>query len=177
MINQFIAATHTAVRERLLKMQKLGGAMIQPLILYKILSGIMAIYDEDKITKMSKTQVRDISATFCALCNEFYLIYSKDRNPRTEFYVSEERWEKYYLGQKARENSINLLQRYDFIRCAKMKNPHKGAKFITVYTINLDMLDGCCEMAEDIHDKVNTQQYKEFLDKFDEAYARACARA
>ena len=175
-MDEFVPATHTQVRELLLKLQKLGGAMIQPLILYDILTCIMIRF-EDEITQMSKLQIRDVSATFCALCNEFFLIYCRDKKPKTQFYVSEERWKKYFLEQKVRENSIDFLQRHDLVRCEQMKNPRKTESIVMGYTINFDMLSKYCRIAGEIHDKVNANQYKEMFDKFDEAFACACARA
>ena len=172
MNNDFTPATHTQVREVLLEMQKYGGSMIQPLALYQAFAVAMAVSD-DSITKMSKTRIRDISATFCALCNEFYLIYCFDDKPRTEFYMTEERWAKYFLGQKAIENSIQFLQRYSLIRYVKMKNPHKAINKVRVFAINLRLLKSYCTLAKEIHEKTHTD-VNELLDKFHElTHARA----
>ena len=166
MLQQFEPATHTQVREVLLEMQKYGGAMIQPLMLYQSLAVAMAISD-DSITKMSKTRIRDIAATFCALCNEFYLIYCFDDKPRTEFYMTEERWAKYFLGQKAIENSIKFLQRYGLIHCAKMKNPHRAINTVRVYSINLAKLKSHCKLSKEIFEK-KYSDINAMLDKFHE---------
>lgn len=150
MENRFEAATYNQVREEIIKMQHCGGAMIKPLVLYQIFNVI--IPNEEK-TKMTKSRIRDIVDTFCALCNEYYLIYCFDEHPKTKFYMSEERWTKYFLGQKARENSIKFLAEYKIIRCDKIKNPNRPVNIVRTYEFNLDWLVIIRKAAEELYEE------------------------
>lgn len=148
MENNFKAATYLEVRDEIKKMQNCGGAMIKPLVLYQIFN--VMIPDKEK-SKMTKSRIRDIADTYCALCNEYYLIYCFDNQPKTKFYMSEERWAKYYLGQKARENSIKFLECVGIIKCEKIRNPNKAINIVRTYEFDLNCLILFRKAAEDIY--------------------------
>lgn len=157
MENNFKAATYVQVREEIIKMQNCGGAMIKPLVLYQIFD--LMIVDEER-TRMTKSRIRDIADTYCALCNEYYLIYCFDKHPQTKFYMSEERWAKYFLGQKARENSIKFLVEYEIIRCEKIRNPNKAINIIRTYEFDLDWLIKFRKAAEELYQKSKAKRKK-----------------
>lgn len=172
-MSEFQTATHTQVRDELLLMQKCGGSMIQPLILYQLFAIFMP---KEEITEMAKIRVRDISATFCALCNEYFLIYCRDKNPQTEFYVSEDRWEKYFIEEKAREDSIKFLQERGLIRCVNMEIPNKPINIVRGYSFDLNQLQSYRRSADQLYSMSKAQRHS-YLNAFNEAFSRACARA
>jgi len=109
---------HETVRELLLKMEEFGGAAIKPLALYDIFD---ELFDNPQIPQ---NQLRNVVEVYTALCNEFFVIYHFDRRPKAEFFITNERWAKYRLAQKAIYNGIAFLSEKGLIRCRKGRNPH-----------------------------------------------------
>lgn len=146
MYNEFSAATYSQVREVIVDLQHITGASIKPLVLYPMFLHYIEI-DNGKLSNMSRTRVRDIVETYCALCNEFYLINSKAKNPSYYFYMSKSRWDKYFLGEKAIKSSLSFLIKHNFISCEKRRNPN-GINKVRLFSINLFMLKGLLLEAE-----------------------------
>lgn len=140
---------HEMVRELLEKMQTFGGAAIKPFALYPIFYEIL---QEQKPSIMNKAKVRDIVDTYCALCNEFFVLNHFAKEPRTDFFMSNERWSKYFLGQKAKENSLKFLNGWA-IHYVKKQNPCKPINTVRMYRIDLETLYNFVRLAEQQHEK------------------------
>lgn len=158
MSNEIKFATHQKVRQELMKMQNCGGAMIKPFVLYQIVSMLL---DEEEKTKLRVTQIRAIVETYCALCNEYFIIYHFEKNPKTEFFISEERWEKYFIELKTRHFAIDFLRTHGFIFCEEKANT--DGVVVTTYKIDLEMLQNCTKIAEELYEQSKTKKRK-FLD-------------
>lgn len=131
-------ATHLEVRNELMKMQQNGGAMINPFALQRIIFEY-AFSNEERQETNSITKARVIATTFCALCNEYFVIYRNDHHPKTEFYMFDDRWEKYYIMPSHRNMAIEFLQRIGLIACDAKTIPPEN-KPVTTYKINLEIL-------------------------------------
>ena len=145
---------HEIVREKLEKMQTFGGAAIRPFALYEFFYDVL----QGSPSSMNKVKARDITDTYCALCNEFFVINHFSKKPRTDFFMSNERWEKYLLGQKARENSIKFLSQIELIHCKIVQNPCKPINKVRMYTIDLKCLTDILDYAEDKYEKRKKQE-------------------
>ena len=134
------------VRNIISELQKFGGASIKPLILHPMFLNYIKIMDK-KLSNMSRTRVRDIVETYCALCNEFYILNHSAKNPSPYFYVPKSRWNKYFLGEKAINTSLDFLTFQGFISITKKRNP-KGINLIRMYRINVNKLEQVLREAE-----------------------------
>lgn len=134
------------VRNQLEEMQYYGGAAIKPLGLYEIIYNLL---NEHSPSSMNRSKTRDIVDTFCALCNEYYLISSRNKDTINEFFMTNERWDKYYLGQKARENSIKILNELGLISYRLARNPYKPINTVRMYSIDLSTLKLYTELARE----------------------------
>jgi len=150
-------ATCQQVRDELLKMQEFFGSAIKPLALYHTFYECLQSVAP---SKMNRSKVRDIVDTYCALCNEYYLLYSKKENLKTDFFMNEARWAKYYLGRKAMDNSIEFLREYGFIRYRKGRNPYNPINTVRFYEIDLALLVGLRLDAEKLYEKQKSNQKK-----------------
>lgn len=126
-------ATHLEVRDELIKMQRCGGAMITPFALYKL------FYELDSVDKI---KARSRAYFFCALCNEYWLFYCYDKHPKTEFFILDDRWEKYHITPYIMKDSTEFLQRINLITCGTKELVYYY-KPVTTYKINLEMLQAC----------------------------------
>lgn len=145
---------HELVREKLEKMQSFGGAAIKPLALYDI---FYQIIQDQSPSKMNRSKARDMVDTYCALCNEYFIINHFAKSPREDFFMSEERWAKYYLGQKARENSIKALDGWA-IHTRITKNPCKPINKVRMYKIDLEIMNNFIRIAEENEEKRKQRQ-------------------
>lgn len=141
-------ATHIEVRQELMKMQKAGGAMIAPFALNKVFA--MLLTEEEKRDKHYQNRLRSYSYTFCAIANEFYLFYCRERNAKQEFFILDERWKKYYISDDIRERAINFLQEKNLIFCGTKEIPPEN-KTVRTYKINLDTLTLYRKAAEELY--------------------------
>ena len=144
-------ATHIEVRNELMKMQQCGGAMINPFALHRIIFEY-AFSDEERQKNNSITIARVIATTFCALCNEYFVIYRNDRHPKTDFYMSDDRWEKYYIVPSHRNMATEFLQRIGLISCDTKTIPSENEP-VTTYKINLETLRLYSRAAEELHEQ------------------------
>lgn len=151
MEQQIKYATHLETRAELMKIQQNGGAMINPFALHRIIFEY-AFSDEERQENNSITRARLIATTFCALCNEYFVIYRNDRHPKTDFYMSDDRWEKYYIVPSHRKMAIEFLQRIGLISCDTKTIPPENQP-VTTYKINLDILRQCSRAAEELHEQ------------------------
>lgn len=151
MENKQTFATHLEVRNELMKMQQNGGAMINPFALQRIIFEY-AFSNEERQANNSITRARLIATTFCALCNEYFVIYRNDRHPKTEFYMSDDRWEKYYIVPIHQNMAIDFLQSVGLISCDTKTIPPEN-KHVTTYKINLDILRLYSKAAEELHER------------------------
>lgn len=141
--NEESIPAYLEVRRTLLDIQKFGGAMIKPFALYDIVD---AMRDEKEQAELGVSQIRAIVETYCALCNEFYLIYYFDRYPKEHFFVSEERWKRYYIPPKTRDQAIQFLTKHGFITCEERPSVD-SSMMVKVYKIELPALKSCVEAA------------------------------
>lgn len=148
MENEFEAATHLQVRAELMKMQKAGGAMINPFALNKVFERCLT--EEEKSDKHYKNRLRSYSYTFCAIANEFYLFYCREKAPKKEFFIPDDRWEKYFISDDIRERAITFLQKKDLISCGTKEIPPEN-KVVRTFKINLDTLTLYRKAAEEIY--------------------------
>ena len=130
---QKVPATHLEVRKALLQIQKLGGGMLMPFPLFEIAEKVFPY----KLLSYHRTIVQ----VFCALCNEYFLIYCYDKKPKTKFFVSEDRWEKYHIDRHTRETVIEDLSNIGWIFTETTPLPDKEDIKITTYEINSEMLN------------------------------------
>ncbi len=142
-------ATHIEVRNELMKMQKNGGAMINPFRLYEVIH--MLFTDEEQHNKNHIPRARIIATTFCAMCNEYFIYNCYEKNPNIEFYIPEDRWEKYFILPDVRDMSIRFLQKYGLIECCTKKLPPNDRE-ITTYKINLELLQQFRRATEELHE-------------------------
>lgn len=150
-----VFATHSEVRAELMKMQKYGGAMINPFALQKVI--FMLFSDKERQAPNSLHRARFIATTFCALCNEYWLIYCFDKHAKTEFFVSEERWERYFILPNQRDMAIKFLQEIELIACdTKVILPEN--KSIQTYRIRLDTLQLFRKAAEEMYDEARAKK-------------------
>ena len=149
-MNEIKFASHREARDILAKMQKCGGAMIKPFAFYKVFWLVCS--EEERNTPQMKSKIRLYTDVFCAICNEYFLIYCTDKHPRTEFYIPEERWEKYYYTQGVIEIAIEYLTKKQLLICGERKLPHKD-KPVRTYMINLNMLELFARAAEEIYEE------------------------
>ncbi len=151
----FTPATHREVREELMKMQKCGGAMITPFMLYRVM--LLFFSKEEQVLEKFKTRARFYTYTLCALCNEYFLIYCCDKHPKTEFFIPEKRWEKYFITAETREQAIDFLQKHNIIACGEITLPSEN-KTVRTYKINFEMLTVLRKAAEDIYEAERAQK-------------------
>ena len=144
------------VRKTLLEIQKISGAMIKPFALYDI---VEAMRDQEEQKELSVSQIRAIVETYCALCNEFYLIYYFDKYPQESFFVSEERWKRYFISRQTRERAIQFLTKHGFITCEERPSV-ENASMLKVYKIDLPMLKSCVEAAGLLYSLAKEKQRK-----------------
>lgn len=143
-------ASFIEVRQELMKMQNAGGAMINPFALNKVFEHFLT--DEEKQNPNYKNRLRSYSYTFCAIANEFYLFYCKERNAKKEFYILDDRWKKYYISEEIRERAITFLQKYNLISCGTIIIPPENI-ITRTYKINLEMLTTIRKAAEELYEK------------------------
>ena len=148
MENSDIYASHLEARSELMKMQKCGGAMINPFVFYNII--LINLSEEEKNNYNQLTFAREIATTFCAICNEYYIIYCNEHQPKTEFYITEDRWAKYFISSTSRDISIKFLQRIGLIACDTKTIPPDN-KSVTTYKIKLETLQSYRRMAEEYY--------------------------
>ncbi len=91
------------IRSEMLAMQKMNGAAITPLILYRVYQILLSV---DKRTDISAKTVAD---TVCALCNELYLANYRLVEPTTEFVLTERQWEKYCIDPSERKKVLDYI--------------------------------------------------------------------
>ena len=144
------------VRGELMAMQRCGGAMIKPFALYQVVSMILS---EEEKAKLGVKQIRLIVETYCALCNEFFIIYCFDKNSKNEFYMSEERWDKYFIDPQSREYAIKFLCTHGFIQ-QEEKVKTDESTLVTTYKIDLDMLKACRRLAEEWYEESKSKKRK-----------------
>lgn len=147
-MNNFKPANHLEIRKILMEMQHLGGAVIVPNTLYKVFD--MLIYKEGGTKNYGL--IRSVTYTFCVMCNEYYLFYFKHKGCNTEFFISEERWSKYYISDYARNESLNRLQTYGLISCEEKYVPQKE-KVMQVFQIDSEILKAFRRSVQDIYDE------------------------
>lgn len=137
---------HIEVRQQLLSLQRLDGGMIDPFALRKLFYAVML---RDKEQHPNPLHFARLTASvYCALANEFYILnYNKKRTNIVSFYVTEERWEKYFITPKARAQCVDFLEQYDFISC-EIKSVPPEDNLTPVYKINVDKLRQCCKSLE-----------------------------
>lgn len=149
-MNEIKFASHREARDLLVKMQKCGGAMIKPFAFYKLFW--LACGSEERNSPHIKAKIRSYTDVFCAICNEYFLICCTDKHPRTEFYIPEERWEKYFYTQNVIEIAIKFLQNQQLLICGEKELPHKD-KPVRTYRINFDRLETFARAAEEIYEE------------------------
>lgn len=132
---------HIEVRQELMALQRIGGGMFDPFALRKLLHSVML---RDKVQHPNLLHFARLTAqVYCSLANEFFLLnYNKNRTDIELFYVTEERWEKYFIDSTTRAQCIDFLYRYDFISY-EMKSIPPENKQTLVYKINVDKLRQC----------------------------------
>ena len=137
---------HIEVRQELLALQHLDGGMIDPFALRKLFYAVM-LRDKEQHSNLLHF-ARLTAYVYCALANEFYILnYNKKRTNIEMFYVTDERWEKYFITPQARAQCIDFLQRYDFISYEIKSIPPEN-KQSQVCKINVDKLKQCCKALE-----------------------------
>lgn len=130
-------AAHEVVREEMLLLQKSGGSAIKPLSLYRVFLEIIKEIDPEETRPL--VWARYVSDTFCALANEFYVINAFSKNPQEDFYLSEDRWEKYYLGG-GRDKALDYLEQMDLVARIVNEDPKDLTQNYTTYKINVALL-------------------------------------
>lgn len=138
-------ATYQEVRKELEVLQSYGGAAIKPLALYDLVNFACGY------KHYNKRQIREMVDVFCALCNEYYVLNHNKKEPKTEFYMSEARWEKYYISQKTRENAIQRLFACGLIVFVKKQNPNKRVNKVRMYQIPYELLHNLRRIAEEAY--------------------------
>lgn len=149
-MNNFKKATCREVRDMLVQMQKYGGAMIKPFVLYKLFC--IGYSEEEQQNPGFRAKIRSFTDVFCAICNEYFLICYNDKHQRTEFFIPEERWEKYFYTQKQREMAIEYLENFGLLICGEKIFPDKDTP-VRTYMINFDMLNACLKLAEELYEE------------------------
>lgn len=147
MTYQSLTPHHIAVRNELLKLQRLGGAMIKPLALHELTLLMLRGTEDESNTAL----VKAITDTYCALCNEYYIVCYSSSDPKEEFVVPEERWQKYCLNQKTRQKTFEYLQCWGFVECNDRIST-EGIPY-TTYKIELKRLIKAREEVEVLRDQ------------------------
>ena len=142
-------ASHREVRDELIEMQKCGGAMIMPFTLIKL---FYELASDEEDTPNKKVRARNGAYFFCALCNEYWLFYFYDKRPNTEFFILDDRWEKYFISDSIKSDAIEFLQSIYLIACGIKEIAHHD-KPVTTYQINLEMLQACRRSVREIYDQ------------------------
>lgn len=150
MEDNFNPASHIETRQELMKMQNAGGAMINPFSLNKVFA--LLLTQEEKTDIHYQNRLRSYSYTFCALANEFYLFYCRDKAPQKEFFITDDRWEKYFISIDIRERAIEFLQKCNLISCGTKELPPEN-KTVRTYKINLDTLTIFRRAVEEMYEK------------------------
>lgn len=148
-MENFRAATHTEVRNELMAMQQAGGAMINPFAFPQIIA--LSLRQDELPKKGSKELLRSYAYTFCAIANEYFLIYCRDKHPKTRFYISEDRWEKYFISADVRERDIEYLQKSNLIVCTTNEMPPDNRP-VRAFEINFERLNIFRRAAEEVYD-------------------------
>lgn len=149
-------ATHIEVKHALMQMQKCGGAPIMPLSLFSLFYRLLS--EEELQQPNPFIRARSYAYTFCAICNEYFVIYRKSAFPKKEFFISEERWKKYCILPKLREEGIEFLQRINLITCDNKIIPPDNQVERT-FKINLDTLNLFSRCIEEIYVEAQSAKY------------------
>lgn len=149
-------ASHTEVRQALVRMQKCGGAPIMPLSLFPL---FYRLFTEEELQQPNPfIRARSHAYTFSAICNEYFVIYRKSRFPQTEFFISEERWSKYNILPEIREKGIEFLQRIALIICDEKLIPPDN-RIERTFKIDLKQLDLITRCVEELYDEAQSAKY------------------
>lgn len=138
-------ATYQQVREELVVLQSYGGAAITPLALYELVNFVCMH------RHYNRRQIKEMVDVYCALCNEYYVLNHNKKEPKKEFYMAEERWEKYYIPPKTRENAIKRLVDCGLLVFEKKPNPNKRVNKVRMYQIPYELLNALRNIAEEAY--------------------------
>lgn len=149
-------ASHIEVKNALVQMEKCGGAPLMPLSLYPFFYRLLS---EEELQRPNPIILaRSYAYTFCAICNEYFVIYRKSKFPKKEFFMSEERWKKYCIIPDIREKGIEFLQRIDLITCdSKIIPPDNQVE--RTFKINLATLNLFTKAVEEIYQEAQSAKY------------------
>lgn len=148
-MKNFKQATYREVRDMLAQMQKYGGAMIKPFVLYKLFC--ISYSEEEQQDPNFRAKIRFFTDVFCAICNEYFLICYNDKHQRTEFFIPEERWEKYFYTKELIEKAVTFLKNRDLLICGEKTFPNKDTP-VRTYMINFDVLARYSRAAEELYE-------------------------
>ena len=137
-------ATPAEVREELTKQQRLCGGMFCPFILNEVFYELLKRDDNN----IQFGIVRAMSWTYAALCNEYRLMNYNPKRTCTEFYIKQDRWEKYFIAPEMRKKCIDLLCDYEFIECGEQTLAPTN-EVVQTYKIKLEGLKLCTRYAEE----------------------------
>lgn len=149
-------ASHKEVRQALMQMVKCGGAPMMPLSLFPLFYRFLT--EEELKQSNPIIRARSYAYTFCAICNEYYVIYRNSKFPKKEVFISEERWDKYCIVPDIREKGIEFLQRINLITCDSKKIPPNN-QIERTFKINLDTLRLFTRYIEEVNAEVQSAKY------------------
>lgn len=147
-------ASHRDVRNAFIRMQKCGGSPIVPLALFPLFSRF--IFNEDQSTV--DVEARSYAYIFSAICNEYFVMFRNSKFPKIEFYISEERWDKYKIAPENRENGIAFLERIGLIVCEQKIIPPDNRSERT-FKISFDKLDLYTRYVEEVYEEAQSAKY------------------
>lgn len=102
---------HKSLLYILLQMSKKCGAVLNPIDLsHKIKEWL----DKNKPSQNNIEKARNSAYVFACLCNEFRLKVKFDK-VWDEFFMTNDLWDKYMIGRKIRQSSLNILQEMGWI--------------------------------------------------------------
>ncbi len=126
------------IREILEELAEVNGFVINPICLQDYIYQYLKLKhpkDKNNITK-----ARNASQVFAVLCNEFYLMNINQCTTK-EFYMSQERWEKYNIKQRMIETSTQLLKEMNLLSWRYIKADYDAYTHIKLYNINVKTLE------------------------------------
>lgn len=125
------------IRNILEDLAEVNGFVINPICLQEyIYHYLKTKYPKDK-NNISKA--RNTSQVFAVLCNEFYLININVQSKK-EFFMTQERWEKYNIKQRMIETSTQILKDMKLLNWKYEKLQNDAYSYIKIYDIKLNKL-------------------------------------
>lgn len=146
-------ASYQETREALQSMQKnCGGAVITPLALHKCFRLIFSEYLNDLDT------IRNIAETYCALCNEYFLVGCREKKEIDRICVHSSLHKKYCISKKVWDYCLAKLANADIIHYG-YANDKYGENTDIICAFNFDKLQMIKQLAVEIRKEERAKPY------------------